>query len=287
MRRLLLLVALVVFVPGLAASGQEEIVIETEFDVMGQGQINEIRVTGPDITRVRAAFLDSQYLFMETDDGDFRGWIAPPIDATPGRYRLSVLVTLLDGDQIYFAEELRVTNGAFDSRDLLLSGTMTELLDPDLLLDEFAVLDQEVTALTELSSWHVTGIEPPIVAGISAPFGTFRRFNGSVWQRHTGVDYPAAIGTPVTAVAPGRVVFSGRLEIRGEYVLVDHGAGLFSGYGHLSERMVDVGDALEQGDTIGLVGNTGRSLGPHLHWELALGGVWVDPLEISRRLPPQ
>jgi murein DD-endopeptidase MepM/ murein hydrolase activator NlpD len=168
----------------------------------------------------------------------------------------------------------------------LLSDALTELLDPDILLDEFAILDPEITALSGDANWQETGITPPFFTGISAGFGTFRRFNGSVWQRHTGVDYPAPIGTPVKVAAAGRVVFSDQLEIRGNYVLVDHGAGLFSGYGHLSERMVEIGDVLQQGDTIGLVGNTGRSLGPHLHWEVSLGGVWVDPLEMARRLPP-
>jgi murein DD-endopeptidase MepM/ murein hydrolase activator NlpD len=267
-------------------SAQDAVEVESEFTVIGQGQIGEVRVTGPDIIRVRAAFLDAQYLFAETEQGDFRGLIAPPIDAPTGRYRLSVLVTFADGEQAYLAQELRVTSGAFDSRDLLLSDTLTELLDPDILLDEFAILDPEITALSGDASWQETGIAPPFFTGISAGFGTFRRFNGSVWQRHTGVDYPAPIGTPVTVAAAGRVVFSDVLEIRGEYVLVDHGAGLFSGYAHLSERMVEIGDVLQQGDTIGLVGNTGRSLGPHLHWEVSLGGVWVDPLEMARRLPP-
>ena len=288
MRRIiLLLVGLLLIVVATAVRAQDDILVEAEVTVMGQGQVNQIIVSGPDILRVRAAFLDGQYLFAQNADGEFTAFIAPPIDAPPGRHRLSVLVTFEDGGQEYLAEELRVTDGAFGSRDLLLTGVLTDLLDPDVLLDEFAVLDREIAALTEGADWHTTGIVPPFVTNISAPFGTFRRFNGSVWQRHTGVDYGALVGTPVNVAAAGRVVFSGRLEIRGEYVLVDHGGGLFSGYGHLSERNVDVGDSVQQGDTLGLVGNTGRSLGPHLHWELALGGTWVDPLEISRRLPPQ
>jgi murein DD-endopeptidase MepM/ murein hydrolase activator NlpD len=69
------------------------------------------------------------------------------------------------------------------------------------------------------------------------------------------------------------------LDIRGTYVLIDHGWGIYSGYAHLTEALVLPGQWVRQGDVIGLSGSSGRSGGAHLHWEMAVGGVWVDPGE--------
>ena len=66
------------------------------------------------------------------------------------------------------------------------------------------------------------------------------------------------------------------LDIRGNYVLIDHGLGIYSGYAHFSELYVEVGQRVEAGQIIGLSGNSGRSNGPHLHWEIAIRGQWVD-----------
>ena len=67
------------------------------------------------------------------------------------------------------------------------------------------------------------------------------------------------------------------MEIRGGYVLIDHGWGIYSGYAHLSQKFVVPGQWVRQGDVIGLSGNNGRAAGAHLHWEIAVGGVFVEP----------
>ena len=92
------------------------------------------------------------------------------------------------------------------------------------------------------------------------------------------MDVSAPVGTPVHASAPGRVAVIRAFNIRGNVVILDHGRGVFTLYCHLSKFNVSVGDVVDVGDVIGYSGNTGRSLGPHLHWELAIGGVTVNPL---------
>ena len=79
--------------------------------------------------------------------------------------------------------------------------------------------------------------------------------------------------------ARGRVVFAGPLEIRGNATIIDHGWGIYTGYWHQSEIRVQVGEIVEEGQIIGLVGNTGRSAGAHLHWEIWAGGVQVEPYD--------
>jgi murein DD-endopeptidase MepM/ murein hydrolase activator NlpD len=99
---------------------------------------------------------------------------------------------------------------------------------------------------------------------------------------HTGLDFRAATGDPVRATANGKVVSSGWAGGYGRMVEVDHGNGLSTRYGHLSEVNVKVGDAVKIGQVIGAVGSTGRSTGPHLHYETRIDGEAVDPQKFLR-----
>jgi murein DD-endopeptidase MepM/ murein hydrolase activator NlpD len=99
---------------------------------------------------------------------------------------------------------------------------------------------------------------------------------------HTGLDFRAATGDPVRATANGKVVSSGWAGGYGRMVEVDHGNGLATRYGHLSEINVKVGDLIKIGQVIGAVGSTGRSTGPHLHYETRIDGDAVDPQKFLR-----
>lgn len=95
---------------------------------------------------------------------------------------------------------------------------------------------------------------------------------------HTGVDFAEISGTPVHATGPGRVISAGRNAGYGLMVEVDHGGGLTSRYAHLSRILVKEGDIIEEGQVVGRVGTTGRSTGPHLHYEVRRFGRPVDPM---------
>jgi murein DD-endopeptidase MepM/ murein hydrolase activator NlpD len=99
---------------------------------------------------------------------------------------------------------------------------------------------------------------------------------------HTGLDFRAATGDPVRATANGKVVSSGWAGGYGRMVEIDHGNGLSTRYGHLSEINVKVGDVVKIGQVIGAVGSTGRSTGPHLHYETRIDGEAVDPQKFLR-----
>lgn len=96
-------------------------------------------------------------------------------------------------------------------------------------------------------------------------------------QMHNGRDISANIGAPVVATGDGQVVWAGPQGAYGNVIMIDHGHNLTSLYAHLSEMSVAVGDFVERGRLIGKVGNTGRSTGPHLHYEVRVGGVPQDP----------
>jgi len=102
---------------------------------------------------------------------------------------------------------------------------------------------------------------------------------GMRWGRmHTGIDIAVPTGTPVHAAAAGTVVYSGWMSGYGFLVAVDHGNGLATAYAHNSSLLVRVGDHVAQGQVISLSGSTGHSTGPHVHFEVRVNGVPVDPL---------
>ena len=120
---------------------------------------------------------------------------------------------------------------------------------------------------------HVSGagFMWPVNAPITSPFG-WR------WGRmHEGIDLGAAYGSPIAAAAAGVVIYAGWESGYGNLVVIDHGGGLATAYGHQSRIAVSVGQSVSQGETIGYVGSTGHSTGPHLHFEVRVNGQAVDP----------
>jgi murein DD-endopeptidase MepM/ murein hydrolase activator NlpD len=120
----------------------------------------------------------------------------------------------------------------------------------------------------------------PRPSPITSRFGSGRIFNGTVASRHLGVDFSGAVGTPVRAANRGIVALVDEFFLAGNVVYIDHGAGVVTGYFHLSRATVAPGDTVAKGQQIGLVGATGRVTGPHLHWNARYGAVTVNPLDL-------
>ncbi len=153
----------------------------------------------------------------------------------------------------------------------------------DLSRDDLARVNRERVIIdAALSHWSESQPEslrlPQPVPGIrSSSFGMRRVFNGESRNPHTGMDIAAATGVPVRVPISGTVIDTGEFFFNGNTVFVDHGRGLISMYCHLSAIDVKAGQKVAAGDTLGLVGMTGRATGPHLHWGLSLNRAWVDP----------
>ena len=119
----------------------------------------------------------------------------------------------------------------------------------------------------------------PVDGTLEAGFGGRRNpFGGSGWEFHSGQDIEAPWGAPVVAGASGRVSFVGWQNGYGQLVVVDHGGGLTTRYGHLSHIDVELNQIVSRAQLLGKVGSTGRSTGPHLHYEVRINDQAVNPL---------
>jgi murein DD-endopeptidase MepM/ murein hydrolase activator NlpD len=122
----------------------------------------------------------------------------------------------------------------------------------------------------------------PVEGQITASFGErIDPFNGE-GAFHSGVDISAVVGSPVIAPADGSVTFADFLGGYGRAIMVDHGHGITTRYGHLSSFAVTAGQFIHRGDTIGYVGSSGRSTGPHLHYEVRINDAPVNPYKYLR-----
>lgn len=186
-----------------------------------------------------------------------------------------------------------VIAGSFETQHLVLPADKGGLLAPKLLADERVKLNA-LWPQHDLSPQWTGVFTSPLSSAfhlnlvvVSSPFGTRRSYNGGpVSSFHEGQDFGAPTGAVVTAPAPGVVVLAEALTVRGNAVILDHGAGLHTGYWHLSKIEVTVGQRVEAGDKLGEVGSTGLSTGAHLHWEMRVGLTPVDPLPWLKRILP-
>ena len=234
-----------------------------------------VSVTGA-VASGTVSFINRTYTLTKGTQSMY-AFVGVDADDAPGRYPLTVSYALPNGSKGTLPPETVTvvkTNWTVDS--LVIGTDLAPLLDP-------AVGDAEAAQLTSIYSkytpeklWTLGWIKP-VEGPITTRFGEQRSYNGSPPAgHHGGTDIGADLGTPILATNNGRVVLARQLRLRGNMVIIDHGGGLFSGYGHMSSFAVAEGQLVQQGDVIGYVGTTGLSTGPHLHWEISTAGVLVD-----------
>jgi hypothetical protein len=243
---------------------------------------------GAIFVRIEHAVAGSARLFgrttpLSSGPGGLEGFVGIGVADPPGETTLELAVTDAVGGDFRFVEPItiRATQWTFD--DIWLPPP-----DPNAPPPEGPPLEPEQPRLDALYAtitprqWDLPFVIPIELGGdvwVSGYFGEQRSFNGGPRTgHHGGTDIAAPAGTPVRTTNHGTVVMSELTLIRGNLVVVDHGGGVLSCYGHLSERTVAVGQPVRRGEVVGRVGSTGLSSGPHLHWELSVAGVLVDGL---------
>ncbi|MPZ49669.1 MAG: peptidoglycan DD-metalloendopeptidase family protein [Dehalococcoidia bacterium] len=221
-------------------------------------------------------FQERQYPMLH--DGA-RWWAIIGVGALvqPGLHPISVIYTPSGRDtSTSIVQSIAVTDRDFPVEQITLDPQTAALLAPDIVQAELAQRAAIYSGFTAQRLWSGAFVAPGRGV-LSGHFGEGRSYNGGpVTDYHRGTDFIGDIGAPVVAAARGRVVFTGELRVRGNAIMLDHGAGVFSAYHHLSSIDVTEGQLVNAGDRIGAVGSTGLVTGPHLHWEVIVRGIEVD-----------
>ena len=202
----------------------------------------------------------------------------------PGSYPL--VVTLTNGktltDTVTVLKRDEITAPLGIPADLGGNTTASDNAMVAALNDENKTLEHIQTATSAL--WTEKFTLPLSYIFVTDPYG-YSRQTGVYSIPHKGVDYRAAIGTPVMAINAGIVRVVANYEDYGNTIVVDHGLGVMSFYLHLSKINVKVGDTVTRGQIIGLSGQTGYALGPHLHLSIRINGVSIDPVKFFTLFP--
>ncbi len=209
-------------------------------------------------------------------------WIAVvgiPLSTKPGTYTLDIFSTVAR------QSTFRVNAKNYPEQRLTIKNKRKVNPNPD---DIKRIAGESKRMAKAKSTWSENFQAGPFIVPsngvVSSPFGLRRVYNNQPRRPHAGLDIAAPEGTPIRAASNGIVIEAGDFFFNGKSVFLDHGNGLLSLYSHMSKILVDVGQAVESGELIGEVGQTGRVTGPHLHWSVGLNGTWVDP---SLLLPPE
>lgn len=257
---------------------QDGITAQLYFEELQQGRVGLVYVSGPNLNGVQAIFFNRQIDFFQAEDGWY-GLVVANMDMNARSYPLNISAINGSGESIPLSLDVEVSLGGFVRQDFNLPADRAYLIEPEVERNEFARLDSIMQNSVSERLWTDAGFQYPVDGELTAPFGAFRTINQTIQTRHTGWDFRATTGTPVMTMAAGKVAFAGRLDIRGNYVMIDHGMGIYSGYAHFSQIHVTRGQSIVDGQIIGISGNTGRSSGPHVHWEIAVQGQWVDSVD--------
>lgn len=204
-----------------------------------------------------------------------------PALLAPAPYTLTIGYTTTGGIMLRQDRIIQVVEGPYESQEILLPDDKGALLAPEIAEAELARV-ADVWSQVSPTWWWREPFTRPISSQYetTSPFGTRRSYDGGPYSSyHAGQDFGAPAGVPILAPATGRVALAAPLQVRGNAVLLDHGGGIYTGYWHMSEIYVSEGQMVNAGDVLGVVGTTGLSTGAHLHWELRIYGIAVDPLQ--------
>lgn len=242
-----------------------------------EGETGVIDLLTSSSTVVSGTFLGRNIGFVAQDNNlRHTAFVGIPMFTESNIYTIDLTLSNADGTQTQFAFNVRVATGSYGSQNLNI--TDENLAAPAIQDNELALLTNITSAITLERTWE-GAFSIPAAAAMNGLFGTRRSYNGGeISSYHSGADFASAPSTPIYAAADGTVVLADRLNIRGNTIVIDHGWGIYSIYAHQTNLNVALGERVVTGQVIGTAGSTGRVTGPHLHWEVWVNGVPVNPI---------
>jgi murein DD-endopeptidase MepM/ murein hydrolase activator NlpD len=217
--------------------------------------------------------------FFAGDDGRFTALQGIHRFTKPGFAPMVITTTYADGTSFSYQQNLLVKKMDYGTGAPLQ--VEESFIDPSVTVPEWELVKTYIQDAPPDKQWNFSFHSPsPTPNGWLSGYGVLRSYNGSdLIYFHSGMDFPGNYTTPIFAAAAGDVVFASDLDVRGGATIISHGRGVYTGYWHQSQINVKVGDHVDAGQTIGMVGDKGRVTGAHLHFEVFVGGVQVDPTD--------
>jgi len=240
------------------------------------------------LREVRVSAFDRSFLCFETADPlKWAGLIGIDLETKPGRYVVNVTGLDADGKAVTVEYPITVAPKTFATRTLTVDPQF--VTPPREALARIQKESERVRAIFEAMSPERYWVGPfvlPVAGRSISEFGKRSLYNGQPRSPHAGTDFAGAAGTPIKAPNAGKVVLAANLFYSGNTIILDHGHGLYSYFGHMSAFSAHEGDTVATGEVVGKVGGTGLVTGPHLHWSVRLAGTRVDPLSLVDVLTP-
>lgn len=251
---------------------------ETYPEEIYQGEIffNYIK-SNQDIKSIKGSFGDFELDYYLDESGVYLSLQGIEVILAPGYYPFQFWVEWESGKAFAYEYMVPVYPGDYRYEILIVNEDLTGV---DVGLEERELLQTAMSSTSGSMLWNDYFAYPTSNPDyVTSLFGTRRSLNYSAYDYfHGGTDFGADTGQDIYAAADGVVVFAGEMPIRGNATMIDHGLGVFTLYGHQSEFLVEVGDTVTRGQVIGLIGSTGRSSGPHVHWEVWVNGIQTNPI---------
>lgn len=253
--------------------------IQLKPSTLVQGKAAVIQVQGSTGLNLSGSFVDHELNFFPHAESGYVALQGVHAMLEPGLYSLTLEGTLADGTPLGFTQLVNIREGGYPYDPPLT--VPPETFDPAVTKPEDAqwfALAAPVTAEKYWQDVFHSPTPPEFSNCFTSWFGDRRSYNGSPYDYfHSGLDFCTGSGPNILAAAAGKVVFAGPLTVRGNATMIDHGWGVYTAYMHQSEIFVQAGEMVQAGQVIGISGGTGRVQGPHLHFEVLVGGVQVDP----------
>ncbi|MCC6148489.1 MAG: peptidoglycan DD-metalloendopeptidase family protein [Anaerolineaceae bacterium] len=243
-----------------------------------QGKTTELFIKTQAPLQVTGTLGEQELSFSPLKSGGYFAFAGIYALATPGLYPISIEGKTTEGQDFKYSQQILLVPGNYPQEYVV--GVDAATIEDNAIQSENKIL-AEIRGSETSQLWDVPFSYPVDEPCLASRFGNRRSYNlGEYYYYHSGLDFiVCANNLNIYAAAPGIVKFTGELPIRGNFTLIDHGLGVYSGYAHQSEILVHSGDRVEAGQQIGVIGNTGRSVGPHLHWEIWINHIPVDPFD--------
>jgi murein DD-endopeptidase MepM/ murein hydrolase activator NlpD len=287
--------------PLLSLSAIDSSYWENDFDGLIGNVLNKQEIAIANLTIDPFPFQQGHTSFIHFDAGASQNLqllidntITPVYEYEPGKYfamyslnalseigQREILLETLGADktEVIYSQNILANDSAYPTDPVIV--VEESYIDPVNTMPEEEELFAMASNITQKDLWDGSLTFPVDEPCFRSYYGSIRSYNNGPYDNfHTGLDFGVcADNLNIYAAGSGRVVHAGQWFVRGNSVVIDHGWGVYTGYWHMDSIDVNVGDIVQEGQQIGIIGNTGRSTGAHLHLEVMINDVQVDPLQ--------